>query len=88
MNLPQLDGDGLRMRVPLLVISKWAKHGYVSHVEHEFGSLLKFTEKRLGIASLGTTDLRADDLSDCFDFKQTPPAYRPVAPLHVDLSYF
>lgn len=88
VNPPQLDGDGLGMRVPLLVISKWAKHGYVSHVQHEFGSLLKFTEKSLGIASLGTTDVRADDLADCFDFKAEPPAYRPVATLHVDLNFF
>ena len=88
VNPPQLDGDGLGMRVPLLVISKWAKRGYVSHVQHEFGSLLKFTERTIGVASLGTTDERADDLSDCFDFKQTPPAYQPVATLHVGLSFF
>jgi phospholipase C len=88
VNPPQLDGDGLGLRVPLLVVSKWAKHGYVSHVQHEFGSVLKFTERTLGIASLGTTDARADDLSDCFDFNQTPPAYQPVATVHVGLSFF
>jgi len=88
VNPPQLDGDGLGMRVPLLVISKWAKRGYVSHVQHEFGSLLKFTERTIGIASLGTTDERADDLSDCFDFNQAPPAHKPVATLHVGLSFF
>jgi len=88
VNPQQLDGDGLGFRVPLLVISKWARHGYVSHVQHEFGSLLKFTERTLGIPSLGTTDVRADDLSDCFDFTQTPPAYQPVATLHVNVSFF
>jgi phospholipase C len=88
VNPPQLDGDGLGMRVPLLVISKWARRGYVSHVQHEFGSLLKFTERTLGIQTLGTTDVRADDLSDCFDFAQTPPAYQQVATLHVGISFF
>ncbi|HEX3549910.1 MAG TPA: alkaline phosphatase family protein [Candidatus Elarobacter sp.] len=88
VNPRQLDGDGLGFRVPLLVISKWARHGYVSHVQHEFGSLLKFTERAIGIGSLGTTDVRADDLSDCFDFTQTPPAYQPVATLHVGIQFF
>ena len=76
------------MRVPLIVISKWARRGYVSHVQHEFGSVLKFTEHALGIPSLGTTDVRADDLSDCFDFSQTPPGYQQVATLHVGISFF
>jgi len=71
-----------------MVISKWARHGYVSHVQHEFGSVLKFTERALGIPSLGTTDVRADDLADCFDFTQTPPAYQPIATLHVGISFF
>jgi len=30
-------------RVPLIVVSPYAKRGYVSHVTHDFGSLLKFT---------------------------------------------
>ncbi|MBV9405279.1 MAG: hypothetical protein JO211_08035, partial [Acidobacteriaceae bacterium] len=33
----QLDLDGLGFRVPLLVISPYAKKGYISHVQHEFG---------------------------------------------------
>ncbi len=68
---PQLDAMGLGFRVPLLVISPYAKHGYVSHVRHEFGSILHFTESVFGLPTLGTTDARADDLSDCFDFTQT-----------------
>ncbi len=54
----------------MIVISPYAKHGYVSHVQHEFGSLLKFAEEVFGLPSLGTTDVRADDLADCFDFRQ------------------
>ena len=67
---PQLDALGLGFRVPMIVISPYAKHGYVSHVQHEFGSLLKFAEEVFGLPSLGTTDVRADDLADCFDFRQ------------------
>ena len=83
---PQLDNWGLGFRVPLIVISPYAKAGYVSHVQHEFGSILKFTEENLGLGSLGTTDVRADDLSDCFDFSQSPRPFQyiqaPRAPVY------
>ncbi|HEY1682232.1 MAG TPA: alkaline phosphatase family protein [Candidatus Tumulicola sp.] len=64
----------LGFRVPLLIISPYARAGYVSHDQHEFGSLLAFSEETFGIpkGSLGTTDVRADDLMDAFDFTQTP----------------
>ncbi len=75
---PQLDVYGLGFRVPLLVISPYAKAGYVSHVQHEFGSILHFAEETLGLPSLGATDARADDLSDCFDFTQSPRSYVPL----------
>jgi phospholipase C len=55
------------------VVSPYAKPGYVSHVQHEFGSILKFTEETFGLPSLGTTDARADDLSDCFNFTNLQP---------------
>lgn len=76
---PQLDAMGLGFRVPMIVISPYAKRGYVSHVQHEFGSLLKFAEAVFGLPSLGTTDGRADDLSDCFDFTKPPSPYVPIA---------
>jgi phospholipase C len=63
----------------MIVISAYAKHGYVSHVQHEFGSLLKFAEGVFDLPSLGTTDARADDLSDCFDFTKSPAPYVPVS---------
>jgi phospholipase C len=90
---PQLDNMGLGFRVPLLVISPYARHGYVSHVQHEFGSLLHFTEKAFGLQALAASDTRADDLSDCFDFTQTPQPFvqllttrRPSSFLHVPES--
>jgi len=64
----------LGFRVPLVIISPYAKYGYVSKVQHEFGSILAFTEETFGIpkGSLNSTDVRADDLSDAFDFNQQP----------------
>jgi phospholipase C len=62
----------LGLRVPLIVISRFTPKGYVSHSQHEFGSILKFTEETFGLGSLNTTDARADDLADCFNFQQPP----------------
>jgi phospholipase C len=68
----------LGFRVPLIVVSPYAKRGYVSHAQHEFGSILKFTEETFGLPSLGTTDKRADDLSDCFNFLAQPVKFKYV----------
>jgi phospholipase C len=76
----------LGFRLPLLIVSPYAKPGYVSHVQHEFGSILNFAEETFGFpkGSLGTTDVRADDLMDAFDFTQEPiPFVKIVArPFH------
>jgi phospholipase C len=72
-------------RVPLIVISPYAKAGYISHVTHDFGSILRFTEENFGLPSLGYADAYADDLSDCFNFKQTPLTFQTIdAPLKAD----
>ena len=76
---PQLDPMGLGFRVPLLVVSPFARHGYVSHVDHEFGSLLHFTEATFSLSPLGSVDARADELTDCFDFTQAVTPLQPVA---------
>ncbi|MBV8372419.1 MAG: hypothetical protein JOY69_04095, partial [Candidatus Eremiobacteraeota bacterium] len=63
---PRYDLAELGFRVPLIAVSPYAKQGYVSHDEHEFGSILHFIEVVLGLPSLGATDERADSLSDMF----------------------
>jgi phospholipase C len=74
-------------RVPLLVISPYAKRGYISHKNHDFGSILKFIEEIYGLPSLGYADAWADDLSDCFDFKQTLQPF-PAISAPRDANYF
>jgi phospholipase C len=70
----------LGFRVPLVVISPYAKHRYVSKVPHEFGSILAFAEETFGIpkGSLNSTDRIADDLRDAFDFSQKPRAFKHI----------
>lgn len=74
-------------RVPLLVISSYAKQGYVSHVTHDFGSILKFTETVFNLPSLGFADSRADDLMDCFQFNDQPHKFKPIKAPY-DAHYF
>jgi phospholipase C len=75
---PYADFDGLGFRVPLLVISPFAKHGYVSHVRYEHGSILRFIEDRFGLSRLAASDARANSPEgDCFDFNQPPRRFVP-----------
>ncbi|HLW86492.1 MAG TPA: alkaline phosphatase family protein [Candidatus Sulfotelmatobacter sp.] len=72
-------------RVPMIVVSPYARPGYISHHVHDFGSILKFTEEIFGLPSLGYADAPADDFSDCFNFKQPPLAFQMIAaPLSAD----
>jgi phospholipase C len=72
-------------RVPMIIISPYAKPSHISHVNHDFGSILKFVEETFNLPSLGYADVPADDLADCFDFSQTPLTFKTIAaPLKAD----
>jgi phospholipase C len=76
---PYQDYDGLGFRVPLLVISPYAKHGYVSHVRYETASVLRFAEDLWGLGQLAVADRRANSPAlDCFDFTQKPRTFVPI----------
>ena len=90
---PQVVNDGVSwgsgyvygFRVPLIVVSPYAKAANISHVKHDFGSILKFIEENFGLPSLGYADAPADDLSDCFNYNQAPiPFQSIVAPMQAD----
>jgi phospholipase C len=70
---PYMDYDGLGFRVPLLIISPYAKKDYVSHVQYESAGILTFTEDVFGLGRLSAADRRATSpAAYCFDFTQTP----------------
>ncbi len=69
---PREDIYGLGPRVPLLIISPYARQGYISHTQYEASSVLKFIEERFGLPSLNGRDVNANDMLDAFDFTQTP----------------
>ena len=78
-----LDYDGLGFRVPLLVISPYAKKGHVSHVHYELASILRFIEDLDGLQSLSDSDARAKSpAADCFDFNQPPRQFHMIQAKH------
>jgi phospholipase C len=80
-------------RVPLIVVSPFAKPAYISHVQHDFGSILKFIETVFKLPTINPSDASAyadssaDDLSDCFDFSQTPLMFKTI-PAPLDAAHF
>lgn len=86
---PEVDAYGLGPRVPAMVISPYARPGYISHNVYDFTSVLKFIEERYGLPHLAARDARATGISDCFDFDQKPlpPLVIPVEHLPKPVSY-
>ena len=80
---PTIDDLGLGFRVPLLVISPYAKSGYISHQQGEFSSFVKFAEEAFGLPNLGQRDslTQTSDLMDFFDFSQQLQPPLVLAPL-------
>jgi phospholipase C len=83
-----LDYDGLGLRIPMLIVSAYAKRGHVSHVHFEHGSILKFVEDTFGLPRLAATDTRATSpQTDAFDFNK-PPRKFEVVPSVRGVNYF
>jgi len=76
---PKVDAMGPGFRVPLLIVSPYAKHGYITHRNHEAAGFIKFIEYNFDLGTLGARDAGADAFSDCFDYTQKPPAFAPIA---------
>src|SRR5262249_42978360 len=70
----------LGVRIPLIVISPWARPHYVSHVTHEHTSILRFIETLFDLPALTARDANSDALFDMFDFSCPPRLSPPAAP--------
>ncbi|MDG6966648.1 MAG: hypothetical protein JRN58_10360 [Nitrososphaerota archaeon] len=71
---PQVDQYGYGFRVPGLIISPYAKTGYIDNTVLEFSSTLKFIETVFHLPSLGTRDATANNILQAFNFNQAPQA--------------
>jgi phospholipase C len=80
---PQVSYTSLGFRVPMIVISPWAKPHYISHTQYDFGSVLKLVEQNFGLGSLGTSDATANSMADVFNFSQRPTRFKAAPLPHV-----
>jgi phospholipase C len=77
---PQVNYTSLGFRVPMIVISPFAKPHNIAHTQYDFGSILKLMEQTFALGSLGTDDSTANSMEDAFDFTQTPNTFK-AAPI-------
>ncbi|MBV9719474.1 MAG: hypothetical protein JOZ77_09140 [Candidatus Eremiobacteraeota bacterium] len=76
------DYDGLGFRVPLIVVSPYAKQGSVTHTQYETASVLRFIEDNFGLSQLAASDKRANDPATdpaVFDYLQAPRKFKKIA---------
>lgn len=69
---PQVDEYGYGFRVPALLISPYAKRGYIDSTLLDNTSILKFIEENWGLEPLAERDARANNILNAFDFNQPP----------------
>jgi len=60
---PKIDRWGPGSRVPTIIISPFARKGFVDHTIYDTTSILKFIENRYGLKPLSTRDAKVNDLS-------------------------
>jgi phospholipase C len=63
---PQVDAQGLGPRVPMLVISPFAKKNFISHTQMDDVSILRFIQSTFGLPPLNARNQLGNDLSDMF----------------------
>ena len=67
-------------RIPLTVISPFAKKNYVSHTVMDSTAILKFIEERYNLPALTKRDAAQPDMSEFFDFNNPPWMTPPMPP--------
>jgi len=74
----KVDEMGPGFRVPLLIVSPYAKHGYITHHFHESSGFIAFIEHNFDLGTLGRRDAGTDAFSDCFDYTQQTAPFVPI----------
>ena len=69
--------DRYGFRVPLIVVSPYARQNYVSHEVQDHTSILRFIERKWNIGALTFRDANAADMTDYFDFSASPAFLKP-----------
>ena len=77
------DGTTQGPRVPLIIVSPYARPGYTDTRATTFAGILAYTENTFGLAPLNVNDVRAYPFTNAFNYAQTPlrPAKMVTRPL-------
>jgi phospholipase C len=68
-------------RVPLIVVSPWARKNYVSRVVQDHTSITAFIERKWNLPAMTFRDANAQPMTDYFDFRK--PAFAEPPHIHV-----
>ena len=74
---PVTPPPGFGVRVPMVIVSPYAKPGYVDTTDASFASILAFVEHGFGLPPLTSVDANAYDYANAFDFSSPPRS--PIA---------
>jgi phospholipase C len=69
---PQVDAHGYGFRAPALLVSAYAKRGYIDSTVADFTSILRFIEDNWQLPSMAERDAKANSIAGAFDFSQPP----------------
>ena len=69
---PHRDRFGDGFRVPALLVSPYARHGFIDHTELDHTSFLKFIEQNWDLRPLASRDAHANSFMNAFDFSRPP----------------
>jgi phospholipase C len=67
---PKVDAYGYGFRVPALLVSPYARKGYIDSTELDYTSILRFIEDNWHLDPLSTRDAAANSIASAFDFEQ------------------
>jgi len=69
---PVVDDYGYGFRAPALLVSPYARQGYVDSTVLDFTSMLRFIEDNWGLEPLAERDANANSIASAFDFTLAP----------------
>ena len=78
---PQVDEYGFGFRVPTLLVSAYAKQGYIDSTVTDYTSALKFIADNWGLEPLAERDANANSITNAFDFS-APPRKPQIIPFN------
>jgi phospholipase C len=77
---PAAEYDRYGFRVPFVLVSPYARPGFVSHAIYDHTSILRFIETRFGLPALTNRDANADPMLGLFDFSHPAFLNPPTLP--------